>query len=70
MMQMQKLQLEAAAAQAQESQKLDTNDSMSEVNENTEYSDATNVSFVRNNNLNDFLMMGNVFESIISDIMQ
>lgn len=70
MMQMQKLQLEAAAAQAQESQKLDTNDYMSEVNENTEYSDATNVSFVRNNNLNDFLMMGNVFESIISDIMQ
>lgn len=69
-MQMQKLQLEAAAAQAQESQKLDTNDYMSEVNENTEYSDATNVSFVRNNNLNDFLMMGNVFESIISDIMQ
>lgn len=70
MMQMQKLQLEAAAAQAQESQKLDTNDYMSEVNENTEYSDVTNVSFVRNNNLNDFLMMGNVFESIISDIMQ
>lgn len=69
-MQMQKLQLEAAAAQAQGSQKLDTNDYMSEVNENTEYSDATNVSFVRNNNLNDFLMMGNVFESIISDIMQ
>ncbi|XP_065365853.1 testis-specific zinc finger protein topi [Calliphora vicina] len=81
MMQMQKLQLEAAAAQEQDSQKLATTshskDDMSTTNENMlppEYNTAQ-VSYVRNNNLNDILMMGNVnfsknvFESIMGDII-
>ncbi|KAM7360781.1 matotopetli isoform 2-T4 [Cochliomyia hominivorax] len=78
MMQMQKFQLEAAAAaQIQEPQKFETvtdpHDYMTEINENIppqEY-DSSNVSYIRNNNnLSDFFVVGNVFDSIISDIMQ
>ncbi|KNC25036.1 Testis-specific zinc finger protein topi [Lucilia cuprina] len=83
MMQMQKLQLEAAAAQDHDAQKLEistnSQDYVSVSHENIKSPlehDPTKFSYVRNNNnINDIFMMGNVefsknvFESIISDII-